>query len=71
MVAISKEEEVQKISTSIFITNFPDHAKAKDLWNVCKQYGQVVDVFIPDRKSKAGKRYGFVRFIRVYDVDRL
>ncbi|GJW62634.1 RNA-directed DNA polymerase, eukaryota [Tanacetum coccineum] len=71
MVAISKEEEVQKISTSIFVTNFPDHAKAKDLWNVCKQYGQVVDAFIPDRKSKAGKRYGFVRFIRVYDVDRL
>nr|GEZ00263.1 ChaC-like family protein [Tanacetum cinerariifolium] len=71
MVAISKEEEVQKISTSIFVTNFPNHAKAKDLWNFCKQYGQVVDAFIPDRKSKAGKRYGFVRFIRVYDVDRL
>nr|GFB38959.1 DIE2/ALG10 family [Tanacetum cinerariifolium] len=71
MVAISKEEEVQKISTSIFITNFLDHAKAKDLWNICKQYGQVVDAFIPDKKSKAGKRYGFIRFIRVYDVDRL
>ncbi|PWA63868.1 hypothetical protein CTI12_AA352620 [Artemisia annua] len=67
----SKEDEVHKISTSIFVTNFPDYAKAKDLWNVCKQYGQVVDAFIPDRKSKAGKRYGFVRFIRVYDVDRL
>nr|GEV40627.1 RNA-directed DNA polymerase, eukaryota [Tanacetum cinerariifolium] len=71
MVAISKEEEVQKISTSIFVTNFSDHAKAKDLWNVCKQYGQVVDAFIPDKKSKTGKRYGFVRFIRVYNVDRL
>nr|GEW78547.1 DIE2/ALG10 family [Tanacetum cinerariifolium] len=71
LVAISKEEEVQKISTSIFVTSFPDHAKAKDLWNVCKQYGQVVDAFIPDRKSKVGKRYGLVRFIRVYDVDRL
>nr|GEY21466.1 DIE2/ALG10 family [Tanacetum cinerariifolium] len=71
MVAISKEEEVQKISTSISVTNFSDHAKAKDLWNICKQYGQVVDAFIPDRKSKAGKRYGFIRLIRVYDVDRL
>nr|GFB15447.1 nucleotide-binding alpha-beta plait domain-containing protein [Tanacetum cinerariifolium] len=48
-----------------------DRAKAKDLWNVCKQYGQVVDASISDRKSKAGKRYGFVRFIRVHDVDRL
>nr|GEX38420.1 ChaC-like family protein [Tanacetum cinerariifolium] len=41
------------------------------LWNVCKQYSQVVDAFIPNRKSNAGKRYGFVRFIRVYIVDRL
>nr|GEU54202.1 DIE2/ALG10 family [Tanacetum cinerariifolium] len=67
----AEEEEVQKISTSIFVTNFPDHAKTKDLWNVCKQYGQVVDAFILNRKSKAGKRYGFVQFIRVYDEDRL
>nr|GFB10336.1 ChaC-like family protein [Tanacetum cinerariifolium] len=65
------QEEVQKFSTSIFVTNFPDHAKAKDLWNICKQYGQVVDAFILDRKSKAGKRYGFIQFIRVYDVDHL
>ncbi|GJX84516.1 RNA-directed DNA polymerase, eukaryota [Tanacetum coccineum] len=34
-------------------------------------YGTVVDVFIPDRKSKAGKRFAFVRFIKVDNVDRL
>nr|GEZ09060.1 nucleotide-binding alpha-beta plait domain-containing protein [Tanacetum cinerariifolium] len=34
MVAISKEDEVQKISTSIFVINFSEYAKAKDLWNV-------------------------------------
>nr|GEY59203.1 RNA-directed DNA polymerase, eukaryota [Tanacetum cinerariifolium] len=71
MVAISKEDEVQKISTSIFVTNFSEYAKAKDLWNVCKQYGHVVDAFIPSRRSKKGKRFGFIRFIRVLDVDRL
>nr|GEW98768.1 putative ribonuclease H-like domain-containing protein [Tanacetum cinerariifolium] len=32
-------------------------------------YFQIIRAY--DRKSKAGKRYGFVRFIRVYDVDRL
>ncbi|GJZ16269.1 RNA-directed DNA polymerase, eukaryota [Tanacetum coccineum] len=36
--------------------NFPDNTTSKDLWEVCKGYGTVVDVFIPDRKSKAGKR---------------
>nr|GEU67919.1 hypothetical protein [Tanacetum cinerariifolium] len=31
----------------------------------------VVDVFIPDRRMKAGKRFAFVRFIKVLDIDRL
>nr|GEZ99087.1 hypothetical protein [Tanacetum cinerariifolium] len=42
----SKEEDVQKISTSVFVTNFPDG-------------------------TEAGKRFGFVRFIKVFDIDRL
>ncbi|GJS61352.1 RNA-directed DNA polymerase, eukaryota [Tanacetum coccineum] len=38
---------------------------------VSRTYGHVIDVFIPDRRSKIGKRFGFVRFIKVFDVDRL
>nr|GEV70152.1 nucleotide-binding alpha-beta plait domain-containing protein [Tanacetum cinerariifolium] len=68
---ISKEDDVQKISTSVFVTNFPDGYGAKDLWNTCKLYGHVVDVFIPDRRTKAGKKFGFVRFIKVLDIDCL
>nr|GEX20477.1 nucleotide-binding alpha-beta plait domain-containing protein [Tanacetum cinerariifolium] len=67
----SKEDEVVKISTSVFVANFLDSFGAKDLWNTCNQYGQVVDAYIPYRRSKAGKRFGFVRFIKVLDVDRL
>ncbi|GJR38380.1 nucleotide-binding alpha-beta plait domain-containing protein [Tanacetum coccineum] len=67
----SKEDEVQKLSTSVFVTNFPDLFNAKDLWNTCKQYGNVVDAYIPNRISKAGKRFGFVRFIKIFDVERL
>ncbi|GJV14856.1 RNA-directed DNA polymerase, eukaryota [Tanacetum coccineum] len=59
------------ISKSIFVTNFPDNYEARDLWKICEGYGKVVDVFIPNRKSKAGKRFAFVRFVRVEDIDRL
>nr|GEW46894.1 RNA-directed DNA polymerase, eukaryota [Tanacetum cinerariifolium] len=38
-----QEDEVLKISTSVFVANFPDSFGAKDLWNTCKQYG-VLDV---------------------------
>ncbi|GJX82167.1 RNA-directed DNA polymerase, eukaryota [Tanacetum coccineum] len=49
----SKEDELAKLSSSIFVTNFPNKFSAKELWTVCKQYGTVVDAFIPDRRSKA------------------
>ncbi|GJR52786.1 RNA-directed DNA polymerase, eukaryota [Tanacetum coccineum] len=52
----SKEDEVQRISTSVFVTNFPEVFSAKDLWNTCKQYGQVVDAYIPNRRSKAVRK---------------
>ncbi|GJZ60775.1 RNA-directed DNA polymerase, eukaryota [Tanacetum coccineum] len=48
----SKEDQIQSISQSIFVTNFPDHVTARDLWKVCKDYGVVVDAFIPYKKSK-------------------
>nr|GFA28364.1 nucleotide-binding alpha-beta plait domain-containing protein [Tanacetum cinerariifolium] len=67
----TKEDDVAKISTSIFVTNFPDSISAKDLFNSCKTYGHVVDSFIPTKRNKNGKRFGFVRFINVFNIDRL
>ncbi|GJY60823.1 RNA-directed DNA polymerase, eukaryota, nucleotide-binding alpha-beta plait domain protein [Tanacetum coccineum] len=69
--ARSNVDHTRLISKSIFVTNFLENTTFKDLWEVCKGYGTVVDVFIPDRKSKAGKRFAFVRFIKVDNVDRL
>ncbi|GKD42791.1 RNA-directed DNA polymerase, eukaryota [Tanacetum coccineum] len=37
----SKEDLTQKISKLVFVMNFPEHVSARDLWNVCKTYGQV------------------------------
>ncbi|GJX09233.1 RNA-directed DNA polymerase, eukaryota [Tanacetum coccineum] len=67
----SNEDLTQKISHSIFVTNFPDSVNSRDLWNKCSVYGTVVDVFIPAKLSKAGKRFAFVRFIKVINLDRL
>nr|GEX25457.1 nucleotide-binding alpha-beta plait domain-containing protein [Tanacetum cinerariifolium] len=67
----SKEDDVARISTSIFVTNFPENFTAKDLFNTCNEYGYVVDSFIPLKRSKVRKRFGFVRFINVFSVERL
>ncbi|GJT81249.1 ribonuclease H-like domain-containing protein [Tanacetum coccineum] len=57
--ARSNVDHTRLISKSIFVTNFPDNTTSKDLWEVCKGYGTVVDVFIPDRKSKGGKVFAW------------
>ncbi|GJR47194.1 RNA-directed DNA polymerase, eukaryota [Tanacetum coccineum] len=67
----TKEDDLSKISTSIYVTNFPDTFTAKELFQTCKQYGHVVDAFIPNKRSKEGKKFGFVRFINVFNTERL
>ncbi|GKE74751.1 RNA-directed DNA polymerase, eukaryota [Tanacetum coccineum] len=67
----SNENQTQKISKSVFVTNFPEDSTARDLWKVCSDYGTVVDVFIPFKRSKSGKRFAFVRFIKVINLERL
>nr|GEW95788.1 RNA-directed DNA polymerase, eukaryota [Tanacetum cinerariifolium] len=49
----SKEDEVLKISTSVFVANFPDLFGAKDLWNTCNNMGRsLMPIFlIEDRKQ--------------------
>ncbi|GKB14525.1 RNA-directed DNA polymerase, eukaryota [Tanacetum coccineum] len=67
----SKEDLTGKISKTVFVTNFPDHITARDLWNVCTAYGKVVDVYIPLKRSKTGKKFAFVRFLKVDNMERL
>ncbi|GJR04047.1 nucleotide-binding alpha-beta plait domain-containing protein [Tanacetum coccineum] len=67
----SKDDEVQKISASVFIINFPDSFSARDLFKTCSIYGNMVDAYIPNKRSKARKRFGFVRFIKVFNMERL
>nr|GEX01005.1 RNA-directed DNA polymerase, eukaryota, reverse transcriptase zinc-binding domain protein [Tanacetum cinerariifolium] len=64
-------KEVEKIASSFYITNFPDYVDAKRLWVECQSYGRIVDAFITYKRSKAGKRFGFVRFLGVKNEEQL
>lgn len=54
-------------ATSFFFTEFPDHYGAKDMWSIFQRFGRVFEVFIPNKRDKRGKRFGFVRFFEVSD----
>ncbi|GJX96364.1 RNA-directed DNA polymerase, eukaryota [Tanacetum coccineum] len=53
------------------VDSLPKTGWSRDLWKICKSYGKVVNIYIPNRKSKVGKRFSFVRFVMVEDIDRL
>ncbi|KAG4188560.1 hypothetical protein ERO13_A08G172175v2, partial [Gossypium hirsutum] len=42
----------------------------KGLWILFSFHGRVVDAFIPKKKCKSGKRFGFVRFTNFMDAQR-
>lgn len=52
---------------SFFFSDFPDSHRAKDMLSAFAYYGKVVEVVIPPKTNKWGKRFGFVRFIDVQD----
>nr|GEU48499.1 RNA-directed DNA polymerase, eukaryota, reverse transcriptase zinc-binding domain protein [Tanacetum cinerariifolium] len=41
------------------------------LWVECQSYGRIVDAFIANKRSKAVKRFGFVRYLGVKNEEQL
>ncbi|PWA40121.1 hypothetical protein CTI12_AA570070 [Artemisia annua] len=61
---------VEKQASSFYITNFPNHIEARDLWKICAPFGRIVDSYIVKKPSKVGKRFGFVRFLGITNEEQ-
>jgi hypothetical protein len=62
---------LDKVATSFFISNFPDAATTGELWKLFQKFGRVGEVYIPKKVDKKGRRFGFVKFKEVNDVEAL
>ncbi|KAL4280962.1 hypothetical protein GQ457_03G001400 [Hibiscus cannabinus] len=56
---------------TLFVNNIPASLHWKGLWHAAGRYGEVVDAFIAGKKSKEGKRFGFVRIRNREDATRV
>jgi hypothetical protein len=54
--------------TTYFFTDFPKTFGAKAMFNAFQYYGDIVEVVIPAKRDKGGRRFGFARFDQVRDV---
>jgi hypothetical protein len=54
-----------KILTTFFFTNFPERYGAKAVFNAFHNFGDIMEVVIPAKRDKGGRRFGFARFDQV------
>ncbi|XVF00347.1 hypothetical protein REPUB_Repub03eG0277400 [Reevesia pubescens] len=62
-------KELPKVFT-VFVNNLPQRANQRWLSTIFQKFGRVVDVFIPLKRSKWGKKIAFVRFGSLNDANR-
>ena len=48
--------------TSFFFSNFPDEMNEVGLWKIFQRWGKVREVIVAGKRTKEGRRFGFVRF---------
>ncbi|GKD24028.1 RNA-directed DNA polymerase, eukaryota, partial [Tanacetum coccineum] len=53
-------KNLQGVTSTIYITNFPPSIESKDLWNHYSKHGTIVDVYIARKLSKVGRKLAFV-----------
>ncbi|GLU22241.1 hypothetical protein SLE2022_383310 [Rubroshorea leprosula] len=60
-----------KQATPYFFTNFPEEWSYAEMWMTFCKFGRVLDIYSPNRRSKKGQRFGFVRFLDVKNIKEL
>ncbi|MBA0576412.1 hypothetical protein Golob_027475 [Gossypium lobatum] len=55
----------------LLVYNIPVTMHWKGLWTLFRYHGDVIDAFIPAKKSKSGKKLGFVRFDKIMDAQKV
>ncbi|GLT48344.1 hypothetical protein SLA2020_219760 [Shorea laevis] len=65
------DEGVYKQATTFFFTNILDDWSYAEMWRTFGKFGRVYAVYSPLRKSRNGRRFGFVRFLEVRNVKAL
>ncbi|KAL4580253.1 hypothetical protein LXL04_016439 [Taraxacum kok-saghyz] len=66
-----KSDNLGGKATTFFFTNFPEHWNEAKLWKEFRRVGMVVDVFVARKRDKAGRKFGFTRFMKVLDIGKM
>ncbi|GKV00720.1 hypothetical protein SLEP1_g13361 [Rubroshorea leprosula] len=60
-----------KQATGFFFTNIPNGWSYFEMWAEFAKFGRVFAIYSPPRRSRNGRRFGFVRYLNVKDEKEL
>lgn len=63
--------EVECVATTFFVSNLPGGCSASSIWRLFQRYGCLVDVYLAQKRDRMGLCFGFARFIKVQNVEKL
>ncbi|GKV50907.1 hypothetical protein SLEP1_g57586 [Rubroshorea leprosula] len=55
------DKGLYKQATPYFFSNFPDDWSYADMWRIFRKYGRVYDIYSPNRRSRNGKDYEWLK----------
>ncbi|GKC82939.1 nucleotide-binding alpha-beta plait domain-containing protein, partial [Tanacetum coccineum] len=56
---------MRETTISYFFTRFPDSWDTKALWKTFERHGDIVDLYLANKRTKVGTRFGFAHFKNV------
>ncbi|GLT37166.1 hypothetical protein SLA2020_115000 [Shorea laevis] len=56
---------------TFFFYKFPEICKEKDLWYSFQRYGKVLNVYVPKKRNKWGKRFDFLHMLGVQNENQM
>lgn len=62
---------IDRSGVSFFFTNYPKDWTRQSMWIHFQRFGNVLDIFIPNKRSKQGTKFGFVKFKEVNNMEDL
>lgn len=63
--------KVDEKSISFLFKNFPEDCSLETLKECFSKVGRISDIFLPKKRDRYGKVFGFVRFPRIYNEEDL
>ncbi|KAJ4835297.1 hypothetical protein Tsubulata_030380 [Turnera subulata] len=70
------QKQIQNISnnqtvTNLYVGNLPLQWSAIELHVILSKFDEIIDMYIPAKRAKNGKHFGFVRYRACRDINRL